>query len=269
MSVTPVLATAIEIQQWIPKSLNEIVGNEELVEHFENGLAVGGVMPNTLITGESRSGKTSGVKAFIRALFCRNRATGSFDACGVCVNCQADVGRYEQTGVFVQATMMESNQKQVRHFLPIDCAKITEAILREELSDLREFSGLRIIYLDEIHRLKQRGMDELLLKPLEELNYVWIASSATVKGLEPMFLNRFLVKLHTQLPTRDALAEWLAYRCKEWGIEWDDPRTLVRLAELSNQNPGKAIQVLARAAGKPSRKITSELVERHRFEEQV
>ncbi len=108
-------------------------------------------------------------------------------------------------------------------------------------------------------------MDEKLLKPVEELGFMWLASSATTEGLEKMFLNRF-IKISTSLPERDELAIWLAQRCREWGISWDSHETLLRLAERSDRVPGMALQVLARATKKRDRILTQRLVESHIFD---
>lgn len=158
---------------------------------------------------------------------------------------------------------------------PVDCTRLSEAGLEAKLTKIRVCNeDLRIIYLDEVHRLSRRFMDERLLKPLEDSPAIWIASSANVKsngddrhGLEKMFQNRFTLQITTELPDLDQLVIWLAERCYEWGIRVELPEvTLPRLAERCHQVPGMAPQVLNKAHKRRSKLLTREMVEEHTFD---
>jgi len=92
-------------------------------------------------------------------------------------------------------------------------------------------------------------MEHLLLKPLEELDALWIASSAHPEELDGMFLRRFSAKLATTLPTQVELADFLAVRREEWEIGLDSHETLALLARRSRLVAARAISVLATAAG--------------------
>jgi len=232
-----------------------------------DGLRSGQQVPNTIIMGDSRSGKTATVKLYVQALACSKRDSEMLSPCGRCETCRGNVGRYDHRGVFVNLTLGQSPAKRELHYMPIDCTRIGSTELRDVLDDFRDYGGLRIIYLDEVFRLKTRAMDEMLLKPLEELNYVWLASSVSVKDLDRMFLNRFPVKLRTQLPTLEELSDWLVARCQQWEIEWDDAETLIRLVERANYSPGKTLHVLAAVSSKASRLLTRGVVESHIFDD--
>lgn len=255
-----------DIKRWIPTKWEDVVGNRNIMEHFQdilrasldnefNGL-------NTLITGSSRSGKTAIVKLFARCLYCGQLDRKTLNPCQFeCENCRQDVGRFGLQGIDVFV------QERNVHYLPLDCAAITEVELRDKLTDLRDYSGFRIAFMDEAHRLVRRCMDEQLLKPVEErANTMWIVASAHTAELEAMFKKRF-VRLQTELPTIEELSIWLMDRCNEFGInEIDSPDTIIRLAERSNQVPGDALQVLARAAIKRPKRLTDQLVESHVFD---
>lgn len=260
--------TSVEIQRWVPRRFGDIVGNEEMLQYFQEGIQSNGFIANTLITGPSRSGKTATVKMFVKSLLCARRDPLSGSACGTCSLCEQNLGTLEHIGLYAYADEAANSRPMPINYKPIDCPDITEAALREELKEMRDFDGLRIVYLDEIHRLAHRSLDELLLKRMEERNFVWIASSATTKGLERMFINRFPVKLRTTLPSRRDLATFLATRCKEWQLDWDEPKTIIRLVERCNQVAGLALHVLARAAVSPKRTVTIEMVESHMFDEE-
>lgn len=228
------------------------------------GIRAGTLCANTLVHGDSRSGKTAAIKLYIKTLACKRRDETSLSPCGDCDSCRKNVGRYADSELTISFPS-EPELCQKFDYLPIDCTRITESRLRTELENLWDTDGIRIVYLDELFRLQRRGMDELLLKALEEHNFVWLASSATLEGIEQMFLNRFSAPVRTELPTVDELSEWLALRCQSWMIDWDDPMTLIRLAERCDRVPGKALHVLARAAGTRARRLTERLVSTHEF----
>jgi len=262
---TVILPSAQEIEKWKPSFFEEFVGNRSLIKCLKDGIRVHGRLPNTFVRGPSRSGKTAAIKLFIKSLFCVQRDPTTLNPCGSCDTCLQNVEDHGHYGLFAEFDDGAPSREIPLHYVPIDCPKIPEAKLRDVLQELRDFEGIRIVYLDEVHRLVERKMDHMLLKSLEERRFLWMASSATTAGLEQMFLNRFSKRIRTSLPESDKLAEFLALRCLVWGIEWKEPETIVRLVERANQVPGLALQVLAAAAATPERELTRELVEDHDF----
>jgi hypothetical protein len=110
------------------------------------------------------------------------------------------------------------------------------------LNELRDYEGTRIVFLDEVARLQHRGLDEQLLKPVEQKEFIWIAAAKDVSKLEGMFLNRF-VKLKTELPGLEAMCQWLIDRCQEFRLPYEE-LAILELAERSNRIPGIALQGL-------------------------
>jgi len=199
--------------------------------------------------------------------------------CGHCQNCTMKSHLYGNDGWENVVDFLPEGEAPtpVRyHYLPLDCTSLSESELDRILHRIRiDDQNLRIIYLDEVHRLSRRFMDERLLKPLEDFPAIWIASSAIVKKdsdangtrLDKMFQNRFTYRIETQKPTVEELTLSLAERCEEWSIRCDDPEpTLTRLAERSSQIPGLALQVLNKAHKRRSKLLTREMVERHVFD---
>lgn len=254
-----------EIKRWIPTNWEDVVGCPDIVEHFQDILhaSLDGEFHglNTLVTGASREGKTSIVKLFIRCLYCDKLDRKTLTPCNFeCQNCRTDVNLLGLEGMHVNL------QGRNIHYLPIDCTSVTEHDLRKKLVDLQDYGGFRIVFLDEAHRLVRRNMDEQLLKPSEErANTMWIMTSAVTGELEKMFKKRF-VRLQTERTSLDDFALWLTDRCQEFEIQVDEPSTIIRLAERSNQNPGDALQVLSRAAIKRPKRMTRKLIESHIFE---
>lgn len=275
----------VDIERWKPERWDQIVGNQELKEYFwdmiwcirKEGHRSGF---NLLLTGPSRGGKTSCIVFGLKCLFCLNFDFTTMNPCGRCPNCTMKIHLYGTRGWEDYIDFVEPEEKPtpVRFsYLPLDCTRLSEGELDRILDRVSvDDRMLRVIYLDEVHRLARRFMDERLLKPLEDPTAIWIASSAYVKKdeenngsikLEKMFQNRFTFRIDTQKPAVEQLAVWLAERCGEWGIRCEDPEPiLTRLAQRCNQIPGMALQVLNKAHKRRSKLLTREMVERHIFD---
>lgn len=251
------------IDNWVPTRWDQIVGNERIVEHFQDALRYMrtgiGSGPNTMVTGVSRSGKTAAVKLFAQSALCDGFDTATLNPCGLCSQCKSDAARFGHEGLF---TFLSHSC----HYVPVDCANVSADELCNLMLRLRDYNGIRIVYLDEVHRLHRPNspLEERLLKPLEETNFTWIASSAITTSLEKMFLKRFTI-IETQLPTRERFVHWLADRCEEWGIAWDEPETLLLLADRAKLVPGDALKVLARASMTTTMRLTHKIVSEHCF----
>lgn len=125
-----------------------------------------------------------------------------------------------------------------------------------------------VIYLDEVQRLVRGKMDHMLLKPLEDWKAIWIASSATVGELEPMFQKRFPCRVATALPQADELVRFLQKRMEAWGIACDDASTLEVLSMRARNIPGDAIRPLVEAAIEEDRVLTRAMVDKFPFEDE-
>jgi replication-associated recombination protein RarA len=158
----------------------------------------------------------------------------------------------------------------------VNCAEVTADELDEIVQEVRVHDErLKIIYLDEVHRLRHRRLDERLLKPMEDSQAIWIGSSANIEKnsmddtskLDPMFQNRFSFRLKTQLPTIKELVAWLAKRCSEAELQVDEPvrEILTIVAKRSQCVPGLALQVLNRAVKSRNRLLTKKIAEEFVF----
>ncbi len=272
-----------DIERWIPERWDQIVGNRALKEYFwdmiwcvrKEGHRSGF---NLLATGPSRTGKTSAISFGIKCLGCLNFNFDTMNPCGTCKCCTLNHHLYGNEGWENVVDYFDHHEAPtpVRyHYHPVDCTSLSESDLESKLARIRMCNeDLRIIYLDEVHRLSRRFMDERLLKPLEDFPAIWIASSAYVKRdgdhgppLDKMFQNRFTFRITTELPDLDQLVVWLAERCDEWGIQVDSPEfTLPLLAERCHQVPGMALQVLNKSHKRRSKILTREIVENHSFD---
>lgn len=263
-----------DILRWLPSRWEEFIGNYRLIRHFKKlvkkvrRMAPGVVIDLNqlcfLLTGDSRSGKTAMVKFLVRCIVCRNFDEATLNPCpGTCPTCSQRPAECGLSGLNSTLLAYDANGSEVVpvHFAVIDCTLIhTPEQLRNHLVAMSDtYPGIRVFYFDEVHRLVRHGMDEMLLKAVEDKQAIWFFSTAKPKGLEDMFRNR-LLKLATEAPVENEMASWLFDRCTQWGIPFED-EAIIRVVEKSNRIVGTALHALALASIDDDRGLTLDLVE--------
>lgn len=272
MDITWTIRATPDIQRFQPATWDEFVGNYRIKKFFMQGVRRFNqdskskgkipkrILPSFLLHGESRSGKTAMVKHFVRSITCKEINEKTLDPCnGSCKACCQKIYRDGLEGLY--SVIVYENHGVPIEFHNIDCTKLVSPVeLKEKLAEFQYDSQvLKIIYFDEVHRLVPKKMDEMLLKDIEEKDFIWAFSTAMPQNLEEMFLNR-LVKFKTELPNNRELGDWLVDRCQKWGINWE-PEAIHKLVGKCNNIPGTALQCLALAAYDPEQGITVDLVE--------
>lgn len=251
-----------EIENWKPTTLDEVIGCVELKAHFLRMLKAGGYGPNTMIVGPTRNAKSSTVRAYARTLACPESHINSFRPCGTCRTCRVFDARHEYSGLFTLINVR--GDERPFNFYPLNCSYATEAVIRETIDTIRDSRGLSLVFLDEVHRLEKLRRDSLFLSPLEDLeNVVWIAASTSLEDLDPMFKNRFAIRLRTSLPELGELAEFVTRRCIDWQIEVE-PGADVAAAKWAERQPYRAICLIANAALR-DRRLTIADIQQFRF----
>jgi hypothetical protein len=261
-------------QRWQTAKWSDIIGNAALKKSLRNLIRCvrqhGNRDPYAIFSyGVSRGGKTSTIQYAIKCMLCDTLDLNTLDACGHCQNCATNVDLYGDFGWGSFIDPSTATGTSIRFFfVPVDCARVTEAELEEILLKIQGNSGLLVIvYLDEFHRLARRRMDEKILKAMDSYPVIWLASSAITDELDSMVMNRCDEKIEIELPTVDELTDFLAARCKDFGL-WcpgDARATLTRLAKRAQRVPGLALPVLRKAGRTPNRALTMELVNQHVF----
>lgn len=179
-----------DVERWQATTWDQIVGNKKLKEYFWDMIwcirregHVSGF--NALITGPSRGGKTSTVSFGIKCIGCLRFDYDTMNPCGECSNCRLNHHLYGNEGWenFVDVLGDDDVSTAVRyHHMPLDCSRLNETQIDDCIDRIRiNDEKLRIITLDEVHRLSRRSMDERLLKCIEDFPAIWIAMSANVK----------------------------------------------------------------------------------------
>ena len=261
--MTVINHTARDIERWTPGGLHEICGCSSITRLLAAYARSPSGTPNLLITGPRGSGKTSTVNAFLQTLICPFAAGDPPRRCGQCKDCLTFDTRYHDWGFWsLFRPRVLDHGKEALNFRPIDCRSTNEREIRETIEWCREFASTSqcVVYLDEVDYLKRNQLDGLLLKPLEELDVLWIATCETRSNLAPMFVRRFTLRKTTTSPSIQELTLFLADRCRDFAIDCDET-TLQMLAQRSRCSVSECIRVLALSASGESRRLTREIIQ--------
>lgn len=248
-----------EIRRWFPQKWSEFAGNQKIVQTWRDFLTNGPC--NALFTGPSRTGKTRTVTLGIKALCCNDR-TDDLNPCGRCPTCKALNGeRHSHSGVFAACT------GSAYTFKVIDCETVSGQELLELPQELNLDDRKTIIYLDEVAALGRRGLESLLLKPIDESYAIWLASAIKVKqivskkgkaldrnSLSFPVLGRFTFKVGTSSPSIGALTQWIKDRAQDWNIIIEEEVLSIPLMiKISERRVGFLILIFAAAASRGRR----------------
>ena len=270
--MSELLLSPREIEQWVPAKISDFIACEQAKRVLIGHLAVKGEGSNILISGETGTGKTGLVEVFIRTLNCRQTSEPLNAPCGTCDDCLAFDFEHSDNGLFAHdRESLIVHGEDPRYFYHVNCVGFDKMALKNLRSEIECNGKYRsIIYLDEIQHLAHDKTDTMLLKPIRELNAIWIATGVDAdKVLNQMLIRRFASRCSTDLPSELELALFLADKCKQWGIQVESPETIAQLAQRSRQITAECINVLARAAGEATdigkRMLTMEMVLEHPF----
>jgi len=159
----------LDIERWTIERWDQIIGNQELKEFFwdmiwcvrKEGHRSGF---NLLATGPSRAGKTSCIAFGLKCLFCLNFDFHTMNPCGCCKNCTMKIHLYGNDGWEDYIDFLDDEEKPTPirfHYLPLDCGHLNDSDLDRILARVEvDDKTLRVIYLDEVHQLHRRFMDE-------------------------------------------------------------------------------------------------------------
>ena len=255
------------ISNWTPATEEEVVGNRKLklaLVRFLTAILAAVFLgarkfplPPLLISGLSRTGKTSIVRQLVRWMTCELITELIGELCNR--TCRVCADRVDLHGEFYIPSFLRMRKYgrtiQV-HYKPIDCSRLnSRGEVEALLSDIREIQdrsdrGIVVVFLDEAHRLKNRQLDEMFLKPIEDFENVWwLFGTAGPEELDGMLRNR-LTELRTESPDEKELYVWLIRRCQQFDIPYEIDG-IMRICEKSNHVPGIALKALVLAEWSP------------------
>lgn len=167
-----------------PQTLDEIVGQKELVEVLKNSAKTGTIAHAYLFSGGRGTGKTTTARAFAKELNISPEDILELDAAS-------------NTGV-----------DNIRE-------------LNESVYTLPYFSKYKMYILDEVHMFSKNAWNALL-KTLEEppQHCIFVMCTTDPEKVLDTVLSR-CTKFHLKSPTQDVLSKYLEAVCKKEGVQME------------------------------------------------
>lgn len=136
----------------IMANFNQIVGHEQIIEHFQNSIRNQSVSHAYLLSGENGSGKMLLANAFAKTLQCEQ---GGINPCGTCKSClQAESGNHPDI-IYVTHEKLSISVDDIR-------SQVNQTI------DIKPYSSKYKIYIiNEASKMTEQAQNALL-KTIEE-----------------------------------------------------------------------------------------------------
>ena len=217
-------------RKWRPKSFQELVGQESVVQALVNGLDNDRVHHAFLFTGTRGVGKTTIARILAKCLNCETGVSST--PCGECSTCvDIDEGRFQD-------------------MLEIDAASRTKVDDTRELLETVQFAPARgrykVYIIDEVHMLSTASFNALL-KTLEEPppHVKFILATTDPQKIPVTILSRCLrFNLRRLLPSQ--ISTYLEKLLGEESVE-AEPNATERVARAADGSMRDALSLLDQA----------------------
>jgi DNA polymerase-3 subunit gamma/tau len=230
-------------RKWRPKSFDQLVGQEHVVQALVNGLDQDRVHHAFLFTGTRGVGKTTLARIFAKCLNCEQGMSST--PCGECASCvDIDEGRFVD-------------------MLEIDAASRTKVDDTRELLDSVQYTPTRgrykVYIIDEVHMLSTSSFNALL-KTLEEPppHVKFVLATTDPEKIPVTILSRCL-QFNLRRMTPEQVLENLQNIVQSEGIE-ADTEALSRLARAADGSMRDGLSLLDQAIAFGAGKLTLEEV---------
>jgi len=230
-------------RKWRPKSFDQLVGQEHVVQALVNGLDQDRVHHAFLFTGTRGVGKTTLARIFAKCLNCEQGMSSK--PCGECASCvDIDEGRFVD-------------------MLEIDAASRTKVDDTRELLDSVQYTPTRgrykVYIIDEVHMLSNSSFNALL-KTLEEPppHVKFVLATTDPEKIPVTILSRCL-QFNLRRMTPEQVLENLQNIVQSEGIE-AELEALSRLARAADGSMRDGLSLLDQAIAFGAGKLTLEEV---------
>ena len=259
-----------QIRRYRPRSLAEVIGNDELKGWIASSLGseIKGRTASVKVEGPPLSGKTTLIDLYLRTLLCPSRDAGSIAPC-YRKECEACRG-YKPWYTHDRLSHLQVGEYDSDHrvqVVPLSGGRVDPTDVNRELASLAEGDDVKIVVIDDAGLIRARGLEGVLKSWVDRLDAAWIILATDFHDLEGSpFLDRVDRTIRTDPPMPEAFIRFAIDRCVEWQIDFDrdDPEVFVLLGERSGHVVGRALKVFATAA-ENGRRLTRTLVEEFPF----
>ena len=221
-----------------PQTLDDVVGQGNIVEMLKNSVSSGRINHVYLFCGPAGTGKTSIARIWSKMLNCKSDKP----PCCECPTCKS---------------IANGNNLDVLEMNSADKRKIED--MREVLSKIRfkPMSKYKIVILDEVHMLTTESWNALLKDLEEPPEYcIFILCTTNPEKIPNTVLSRCL-QFDFHSVQEDEVVDRLEYICDEEGFIYDD-KALHLIAKKSNGGMRDALSSLEQISTFSNDEVTEE-----------
>jgi len=192
-------------RKWRPKSLNDLVGQQHIIDFFKNSFAKQKIHHAYLLSGTRGVGKTSIARIIAKNLCCEN--TTEYLACSKCRTCK-DIEDFRHLDVIEVDAASKTKVEDTREIL-------------DNLDYLPGEAKFKIYIIDEIHMLSKHSFNALLKSLEEPPSYVKFIFATTEPEKIPDTIKSRCVHLRLQSILTSDIEKRIEYITKEEQIKVD------------------------------------------------
>jgi DNA polymerase-3 subunit gamma/tau len=217
-------------RKWRPKSFDQLVGQQHVVQALVNGLDQDRVHHAFLFTGTRGVGKTTLARIFAKCLNCERGMSST--PCGECASCvDIDEGRFVD-------------------IIEIDAASRTKVEDTRELLESVQYAPTRgrykVYIIDEVHMLSNSSFNALLKTLEEPPPHVKFVLATTDPDKIPVTILSRCLQFNLRRMTPDQVLHNLQHIVQSEGIK-AEPEALSRLARAADGSMRDGLSLLDQA----------------------
>ena len=217
-------------RKWRPKSFDQLVGQQHVVQALVNGLDQDRVHHAFLFTGTRGVGKTTLARIFAKCLNCERGMSSK--PCGECASCvDIDEGRFVD-------------------IIEIDAASRTKVEDTRELLESVQYAPTRgrykVYIIDEVHMLSNNSFNALLKTLEEPPPHVKFVLATTDPDKIPVTILSRCLQFNLRRMTPDQVLHNLQHIVQSEGIK-AEPEALSRLARAADGSMRDGLSLLDQA----------------------
>lgn len=217
-------------RKWRPRSFQQLVGQEHVVQALANGLDQGRLHHAFLFTGTRGVGKTTLARILAKCLNCERGV--SSEPCGECASCvDIDEGRFVD-------------------MLEINAADRTGVDETRDLLDSVAYTPSRgrfkVYIIDEVHMLSKSSFNALLKTLEEPPPHVKFVLATTDPEMIPVTILSRCLQFNLKRLLPEQIRHYLAQIVASEGIE-AEPEALIRLSRAADGSMRDGLSLLDQA----------------------